>query len=129
MTYRLPPPTAPQPPRYTVAQLIADRSLLVRVSFNFFSTDTNKMYSQDITRYVQRDPAHPFPIGAGGGGNVSRAFYRWRDRDSGLLRSLNVRIIPWLLSLSQIFNKTYKGRRQAYRRNNDRTIDNRAGVF
>jgi len=56
-----------------VDQLAADRSRL------------------DITRYIQRDPNHPFPIGDGAGGSVYKGFYRWEGTD-GTLHSLNVAI-------------------------------------
>ena len=87
MSYRL----VPQPPRYTVDDLTADRSLLVRITFDFILTTTKNVCLQDITDHVTRDPQHPLPIGAGVGGDVYRGIYTWLDRDNGIQHSLNVR--------------------------------------
>jgi len=72
MPYRPASSSFPQPPRITVDQLTADRSLL------------------DITSNVQKDPKYPHSIGDGASGNVYRGFYRWEDSTDGTLHTLNV---------------------------------------
>jgi len=72
MSYRPASSSLPQPTRYTVDELTADRSLL------------------DVTPHVERDPKYPYPIGDGAGGSVYRGFYSWQDSADGTLHSLNV---------------------------------------